>query len=256
MISTFDVFRFFRGIKVIYGPWNLSLEATFSNPALIHATWSHQSLRIPLVPALIIGVQLGHDIGCSHYDTRQLTDCAAMIPSFASLAAHDLLNQFKKPSKQSAKSDLKLDNSILAFRTITTMLALIQCPTETTTILPVHISKPQRKELRVLDALAALLIRQYEKVAIMAKPYDGKSISVISVVNFNNPGSAVIEPASGSWAIRWLASLNSRHTQPLFPENDEDSMRVVDPDTRVHQTLEEHRNNPDKLLKTFLLTQW
>ena len=79
------------------------------------------------------------------------------------------------------------------------MLALIQCPTETSKIEPIHISKLQRKELRVLDALAALIIREYEKVAIMAKPYDGKSIQVFSVVNLNNPGSAVTE--SGSRAI-------------------------------------------------------
>lgn len=161
---------------------------------------------------------------------------------------------YKKPSNEPTESDLKR-SSILAFRTITTMLSLIQCPIETTQIEPVDISAPKRKELRILDALAALLIREHEKVAVMAKP-DGKSIQVISVVNLNlnNSEPVVIEPST--WGIRWLASLNSRHTQPLFPENDEDSMRVVDPDTRVHQTLEEHRNDPDMLLKTFLLTQW
>jgi len=66
------------------------------------------------------------------------------------------------------------------------MLALIQSPTETTQIERVHISKPQRKELRVLDALASLLVREYEVVAIMAEPYDGKSIQVISIVNLNS----------------------------------------------------------------------
>jgi hypothetical protein len=125
-----------------------------------------------------------------------------MLPSFTSRSTLDLLNldHFKKPSKKlakSAKSNLK--PGILAFCTITMMLALIQRPTETTKIEPERISNLDRKKLRVLDALAGLLIREYEKVAIMVKPYDGKSIQVISVVNLNNPGFAANH--SGSWAI-------------------------------------------------------
>jgi hypothetical protein len=180
-----------------------------------------------------------------------------MLPSFTSCSTLDLLNldHFKKPSKKSAKSaKSNLKPGILAFRTITTMLALIQCPTETTKIEPERISNLDCKKLRVLDTLAGLLIREYEKVAIMVKPYDGKSIQVISLVNLNNPGSAANH--SGSWAIRWFASLNSRHTPPMFPENKEDSMQVVDPDTRVLPILLEHKDNPEKLLHTFLLTQW
>jgi hypothetical protein len=135
------------------------------------------------------------------------------------------------------------------------MLALIQCPSETTKIEPIHISKEERKELRVLDALAALLVRGDEKVAIMAVPYDGKSIQVLSAVNLNNAGSAASKPAE-SRTIRWLTSLNSRFTSPKFPPTDEDSMKVVDPDTKIDQTLLEHKDKPDRLLETFLPTQW
>jgi hypothetical protein len=53
---------------------------------------------------------------------------------------------------------------------------LIRSPTETSKIDPVYISKEKYKELRVLDALAAILIREHEKVAIMAVPHDGKLI--------------------------------------------------------------------------------
>jgi hypothetical protein len=90
----------------------------------------------------------------------------------------------------------------------------------------------------------------------MAKPYDGKSIQVISVVNLNlnYPGPAVTEP--GFKAIRWLASLNSRRSPPMFPENGEDFMQIVDPDTKVDQTLSEHKNDPGKLLNIYLQTQW
>ena len=79
------------------------------------------------------------------------------------------------------------------------MLALIQHPVDTTKIKLEHISKADCKKLRVLDALAGLLIREHEKVAIMVKPYDGKSIQVISIVHLNNPGSTVKN--SGSWGI-------------------------------------------------------
>jgi len=174
-----------------------------------------------------------------------------MLPSFASLATLDLLNLKKKPSIK-AKSDR---NGVLAFRTITTMLALIQSPTETTQIEPVHLSKLQRKELRVLDALAALLVREYEVVAIMAEPYDGKSIQVISIVNLNNTKSAVTNPPT-PWTIRWLTFLNSRNDPPIFPENEEDSMQIVDPDRQVHLNLSQHQDDPEKLLNIFLLTEW
>jgi hypothetical protein len=167
----------------------------------------------------------------------------------ASLSSFDLL---KMPFK---KAESRFKPGILAFRTITTMLSLIHCPTETTHIEFVNIPKRKQKGLRVLDALAALLIREHEKVAIMTKPYDGKSIQVVSVVNFNNTPSAVAVKGS-SRTIRWFASLNSRYTEPLFPESEEDAMKVVDPDTRVNQTLSELKNNPEALLKTFILTQW
>ena len=101
--------------------------------------------------------------------------------------------------------------------------------------------------------MAALLVREHEKAAVMGLPYDGKSIQVISVVNLNNPRSAV---TASSWPIRWLASLNSRFDKPIFPENDEDSMRVVDPETKTPQNLLEHKDEPIKLLDCFLLNYW
>ena len=106
-----------------------------------------------------------------------------------------------------------------------------------------------------VDALAALLVRKYEITAIMAEPYDGESIQVMSVVNLNNTRSTVTNEPTPR-AIRWFASLNSRRDPPMFPETEEDSMRVVDPDTRVHPMLSKYQDKPDRLLDTFLLTQW
>jgi hypothetical protein len=89
----------------------------------------------------------------------------------------------------------------------------------------------------------------------MAKPYDGKSIQVISIVNLNNTRPAVANESS-SRTIRWFASLNSRRDPLIFPETEEDSMQVVDPDTRIQPMLSKFKNDPEKLLNTFLLTQW
>ncbi len=177
-----------------------------------------------------------------------------MLLSFTSLATLDLL-KFKNDRKPSKNANSK-QNGILAFRTITTMLALIQSPTETTQIEPVHLSKSQCKELRVLDALAALLVREYEVVVIMAEPYDGKSIQVISIVNLNTKFAVTNAPWPTPWTFQWWASVNSRPDPPIFPETDEDPMWVVDPDARVHPNLSKHQDNPEKLLNTFLLTQW
>ena len=131
------------------------------------------------------------------------------------------------------------------------MLALIQRPIDTTKIKLELISKADCKKLRVLDALAGLLVREHKKVAIMVKLYNGKSIQVISIVHLNNPGSTVRN--SG---IQWLASLNSHYTPPMFPENDEDLLQVVDPNTRAPQMLSEHKDDPEKLFHTLFLTQW
>jgi len=93
-----------------------------------------------------------------------------MLPSLTSLATLNLL-KFKNDRKPSKNANSK-QNGVLAFRTITTMLALIQSPTETTQIEPIHLSKSQCKELRVLDALATLLVREYKVIMIMAEPYN------------------------------------------------------------------------------------
>lgn len=107
-----------------------------------------------------------------------------------------------------------------------------------------------------MDALAALLVRGYEVVVIMAEPYDGKSIQVISIVHLNNSKFAVTNTPHPTPWTRWWASVNSRNDPLIFPETEEDSMRVVDPDTKVKPNLLEHQDDPEKLLTIFLLTQW
>ena len=187
----------------------------------------------------------------------------AVMPSLK-LFKKDKAKNSPKGSTNSKNANLSAhskDESILAFRTITTMLSLIQQPSETTKVEPVHIPKAKRKELRVLDSLAALLVRNHEVVTVMTVPSNGNSIQIISVVNLNQSRPALtITPQPGMslspWNLEWWLSINPRRTAPIIPEADEDSMQVVDPDTRISQTLSNSMGNPDILLHTYLQTQW
>ena len=80
----------------------------------------------------------------------------------------------------------KKDDAILTFHTITTMLSLIQSPTEVTKsgiTGQKDISDPHRRDLRVLDAISALAIRKHEIAAVMAKRHNEANIQVLVSAN-------------------------------------------------------------------------
>ena len=83
------------------------------------------------------------------------------------------------------------------------MLSLIQSPTRTevTTTGQRNISDAQCYELKVLDALLALVVRKHEIAAVMAKCYNGDKIQVLVSVN----------------------SLESAHTIPQQSQDSENS---------------------------------
>jgi len=73
-----------------------------------------------------------------------------------------------------------------AFRTITSMLALIQSPASrnSTEAGPIATGGRDCKELRVLDSLSAVLVRCDEIIAAVARPYDGSGLEVfVSVIH-------------------------------------------------------------------------
>jgi hypothetical protein len=83
-----------------------------------------------------------------------------------------------EPNGMSTDSETKA-NDLHAFRTITTMLSYIKSggrPTEMEQICTVESSGDRKRRLRVLDALSAVLIRQYEVTAVVAEPHEGLGV--------------------------------------------------------------------------------
>lgn len=166
--------------------------------------------------------------------------------------------------------------AILAFRTITTMLSLINSPTEITRSgKKGGPSKDERRDLKLLDALAALTVRRHEIVAIMSTGNNQFGLEVLVSVNNMDPTLNIPQHSSeshrhrdASWTlktpIRWLITPNPRDHARRGNEKDkidsltrtrqETSMTLVDPDTKISQQLS--TATPDNLLKTFLLTEW
>jgi hypothetical protein len=152
--------------------------------------------------------------------------------------------------------------AILAFRTITTMLSHLQSPTKFASTRSQNLSKDDRKNLKVLDALSAVIVRQHEIVAVMAKASKGSNIEVFASVNnletsFNIPQH--IDNHSGWKPLQWLISPNPRvpkNTKVKVDSltNRNQSMTLVDPSTSISKDLS--MASRDKLLDVFLQNEW
>jgi len=179
-----------------------------------------------------------------------------------------LLKRFQS-KKQLNESPGQSDNStafnaahaILAFRTITTMLSLIQSPTEITSTGEKDLSKEQRDKLRVLDALSAVIVRQHEIAAVMAKPSNGDKIEVLASVNHLDPTFDIPQLSDSRLdRLRWLITPNPR--DPLKNKKSKidslttraTSVTLVDTNTKISEKLS--TADSDKLLDTFLLNEW
>jgi hypothetical protein len=90
-----------------------------------------------------------------------------------------VLHPFKlnTPEKPQAQHSQKVED-LLAFRTITTILHFLQSESNQYPTTPARFTKEDRNDLRVLDALSAILIRQHEIVAVVARPYNGSNLNV------------------------------------------------------------------------------
>ena len=183
-----------------------------------------------------------------------------------------LLKKFRSTKflKESAGKSSNHDDThtaILAFRTVTTMLALIQSPNEiASTGRKEDLLPQQRRQLRVLDALAAVAVRQHEIVAVMSKDYNGFNIEVIASVNDMDPVLNIPqhhdELRGPIRKHRWFISPNpcdpnrkvnkKRKKDSLTTKYS--SMTLVNPDGDISKELSEA--SPDKLLDIFLQTEW
>jgi hypothetical protein len=176
--------------------------------------------------------------------------------------ASHIFKQSKPPQLPNSQEseDCSKTNAILAFRTITTMLSLIQ-PTNRNNTEPTNVSKEQRYELRVLDALSAVLVRRHEIAAVMTKHNNGSGIQVLASANNLEPALLTIpqsEGVSSRSPLRWFITPNPRDPA-RNPNSKLDSLTtqsivpaLVDPDTGISEQL----SNAEDLLNTFLQTQW
>lgn len=148
------------------------------------------------------------------------------------------------------------------------MLALIQSPNEIARTGRKEDLLDKRRELRVLDALAAVAVRQHEIVAVMAKN-DGSDIQVIISVNDVWPALNIPQfqnrRDSGSlpiWKPRWLITPNPRDPKKKANRKVKtDSlttkyqyMTLVRPEEKISDKL--LKASPDNLLDVFLETEW
>ena len=155
----------------------------------------------------------------------------------------DALKSLFVPSKPNQRQQ-----DILAFRTITTLLSIFNIPSNSNVITK-H-TKGEQDELRVLDALATLLTRQYEIVAVNSMEFQGTDIQVV----------ASVEPADTSDPFHLIISANPRKNAPkkgyaIDPLLSGQDVSLVDPDEVIPAVLSSSVNSED-LLKTFLKTQW
>lgn len=171
----------------------------------------------------------------------------------------------------SESSSGDVSKAILAFRTITTILSLIQSGRPTTVSASdsgtEQINKNTRHELRVLDALSAVIVRRYEIAAVMTKRYDGSKIEVL--ISVNDTSEPVLtfpqqNQHSGKlpgWLQRFIVTPNPRDPDKNKDNLKTDSLttrnttpRLADPNIGISEALSmADRGN---LLKTFLQTEW
>jgi hypothetical protein len=158
---------------------------------------------------------------------------------------------------------------ILALHTITTILSMIQSPEVTNTKVAEKLTKPQCKELRVLDSLAFLANRQHEIVATVSATQISSSggsttIQVIlSIINLIDSESALTSSQNSekTW-FQWVLSMNPCCDAPKFPPTPQDEMKLKDPGASISSTLKKLKSGAptkpsnQKLLDAYLLTKW
>lgn len=136
------------------------------------------------------------------------------------------------------------------------------------TVLP-KLSKENRRDLRALDALSAILIRQHEIAAVVGKPYDGSNIQVIASVVCPSNTDSLLQPDALTTSTS-SHSFWSRFTVAPNPRKDKIHGRT---DSLINTTsLPIFRKDKDlgipeelitaaaqknvRLLEIFLKTQW
>ena len=116
-------------------------------------------------------------------------------------ALNKISTQVTSSSQSSAPARNK-DEDLSALRTILSMLSYIQSPdTRPTLVGPLSTDKEESRTLRLLDSLAAVLVRSYEITAVVTTPYDQYdgderlNLQVIASVIDPSHSASVVDPS-------------------------------------------------------------
>lgn len=183
------------------------------------------------------------------------------------------LDQSNQPESK-LDSDIQRKNALLAFRTITTMLSLIQSRKKPTTDRYIKPTHPELSvKLKVLDALAAITIRQYGVAAVIAKAEAFGTIQVLVSVTFLKRHKAVLTvPQSsstkmadffkrfkpsvlkGDWGILYTRNPRRDGKTPMDSLDGDNHPVIINPVDMVPKHLRGKKGSD--LLTTFLTHDW
>lgn len=123
------------------------------------------------------------------------------------------------PSPEATPSEATPSEAILAFRTITTMLALVQEGTSFSDSKGLH-NVELRRELKLVNALSTVIVRDVEIAAVVVKPDNGSGqLEVIACTHLTSLGKELTtpqpNPSINEYFWRFLATANPRKDEVL-----------------------------------------
>ncbi len=165
------------------------------------------------------------------------------------------LKQSKNPplTTSSISNDEEKTEALRAFRTITTMLSLIQPTSGNDTTGDEKNSDTSKKTLTILNPLSVIVSREHGVAAAVVGKDNGSGTTqvVVSITHFNHDKGPLIVPQQ---------SLKSLFTHFFVTQNPRyqmvDGPIISNLETAVPKYLKDQDGEGEKLLTTFLIREW
>jgi hypothetical protein len=163
----------------------------------------------------------------------------------------------KRPDSLNSPDNLKTE-ALLAFRTITTMLSLLQTTIGNDTSGKELNSANSRKSLAVLNALAAVVTREHGVAAVVSNLTSENTEVVISIIPDREP-LTISQLPSGSVAQEFMGLVfrfwTTQNPRYLMPATD---LNISDPEAAAPKQLKKKQfaSDGNKLLVAFLMNYW
>ena len=150
-----------------------------------------------------------------------------------------------------AKRARQIPEALSAFRTITTMLSLIQSVWDTAGNVS-NADSSDKPELTILDVFAALTIRHHGVVALTAKPDRSTDFQVLATADLKSGDMNHSQPSStpSQSKKRWPWEI---HLTQNPRDRSVERPTVVDPEAQIPKHLKDAGSD---LLKSFLTYEW